>query len=66
MSLELTLNEKITLLVILDSRIEKLEKLIEFSKNDDDKYLSKSYTQDVQNLLKLKYKIKEYDTWKTI
>ena len=66
MNLELTLNEKITLLVILDSRIEKLEKLIEFSKNDDDKYLSKSYTQDVQNLLKLKYKIKEYDTWKTI
>ena len=66
MSLELTLNEKITLIVMLDNQIEKLEKLIEFSKNDDDKYLFKSYTQDVQNLLKLKYKIKEYDTWKSI
>jgi len=66
MSLELTLNEKITLLVMLDTRIEQLEKLVEFSRNDDDKYLSKSYTKDVQNLLKLKYKIKEYDTWKTI
>jgi len=66
MNLELTLNEKITLLVMLDTRIEKLEKLIEFSINDEDKYLSNSYTQDVQNLLKLKYKIKEYDTWKSI
>ena len=66
MNLELTLNEKITLLIILDTRIEKLEKLIEFSRNDEDKYIFKYHTQDLQNLLKLKYKIKEYDTWKSI
>ncbi len=66
MSLELTYEERITLLVALDSRIERIEKVIDAYRDDEDKYVFETFTKDRKDLLKLKDKLKQYDTWKTI
>jgi len=66
MSLELTYEEKITLLVALDSRIERIEKVIDAFRDDEDKYVFETFTKDRKDLLKLKDKLKQYDAWKSI
>jgi hypothetical protein len=66
MSLELTYEERITLLVALDLRIEGIEKVIDAFRDDEDKYVFETFAKDRKDLLKLKDKLKQYDTWKTI
>jgi len=66
MSLELTYEEKITLLVALDSRIERIEKVIDAFRDDEEKYVFETFTKDRKDLLKLKDKLKQYDAWKSI
>jgi len=66
MSLELTYEEKIKLLVALDSRIERIEKVIDAFRDDEDKYVFETFTKDRKDLLKLKDKLKQYDAWKSI
>ena len=66
MSLELTYEEKITLLVALDSRIDRIERFIDAFRDDEDKYVFETFTKDRKDLLKLKDKLKQYDAWKTI
>ena len=66
MSLELTYEERITLLVALDLRIEGIEKVIDAFRYDEDKYVFETFTKDRKDLLKLKDKLKQYDAWKTI
>jgi len=66
MSLELTYEEKITLLVALDLRIERIEKVIDAFRDDEVKYVFETFTKDRKDLLKLKDKLKQYDAWKTI
>jgi hypothetical protein len=60
MNLELTLEEKITLLSALYFRIERIEKVIDAFKNDEDKYVFDTCTKDREYLLKLKDKLKNY------
>lgn len=63
MNLELRLEEKITLLSALDFRIERIEKIIDAFKNDEDKYVFDTCTKDREYLLKLKDKLKNYHNY---
>ena len=63
MNLELTLEEKITLLSALDFRIERIEKVIDAFKNDEDKYVFDTCTKDREYLLKLIDKLKNYHNY---
>lgn len=60
MSLELTIEEKHSLIGAIEVRIEKVENLIQAFKNDEDRYPFDSFTKTKEGLVNLLDKLKNY------